>query len=82
MNNEYAEDLIAELASLNTLAMTALKAIARTQENPAGYLAKVLEDGCRAMEKTNYYSIPEERQGVVVEKAKARFTEAVTSIKL
>ncbi|MCD2183324.1 hypothetical protein [Rhizobium sp. GN54] len=82
MDQEYAEDLIAELASLNTLALTALAAIAKVKADPSGYLQAVLEDGCAAMERTNYYSIPKDRQAVVIEKAKARFTDAITSIKL
>ncbi|TCV66295.1 hypothetical protein [Neorhizobium sp. S3-V5DH] len=82
MDDEAIEDLIAELASLNTLAMTALQAIAKTQTDPKAFLAKVLEDGSAAMEKTNYYSLPKERRAIVAEKAKARFADAITSIRL
>jgi hypothetical protein len=82
MEREFNEDLIAELASLNTLAMAALKAIAASQVDPEGYLARILESGLSAMEKTVYYSIPAERQRAVIEKAQARFTDAVTSIKI
>lgn len=82
MNNEYNEDLLAELASLNALALTALKGIAMAQADPQTYLANILDGGIAKLEETNFYSIPENRRDVIKEKAKARFTDSISSIML
>jgi hypothetical protein len=82
MTPQESEDLIAELAALNALALTALKEVAMSKINPAAYLSRVLDSGIEEMGKTEFWSVPKERRAAVVENARGRFTDMISSIKL
>ena len=69
---EFAEDVLAEFACVNTIALTALKAVAVLQPDAKAYLQTILEGGLRAMDTTNYWSVAPERKAAFLEKAKAR----------
>lgn len=79
---EGLDDIVAEFAALNVLAMSTLKAVAKQQPDPTGYLKKLLEDGLVAIETTNYWSVPQERKAAFLENAKARFTDMIVGIRL
>lgn len=80
----FQEDLIAELAALNTAVMRALSALAALAEDGGVprklYLERILESGIRDIAKTHFWSIPEDRREAVVEKARARFTDIISGI--
>ncbi|SER58849.1 hypothetical protein SAMN05216548_12727 [Faunimonas pinastri] len=78
----FEEDTLAEFAAVNTVALTALKAIALLQPDSSAFLAQILEGGLKAMEQTNYWSIPADRREAFLENAKARYSDAIASIRV
>jgi hypothetical protein len=78
----FEDDVLAEFAALNAVALTALKAVAHLQSDPEKYLGKVLEDGLRNVEKTDYWSVPPDRRDAFLENVKARYTDAILSIRI
>jgi hypothetical protein len=80
--DQFQEDVLAEIAVLNALALSALKKIALAEPNPKAYLAKLLEDGLANLAATNYWSVPDDRKEAFLENVQARYTDAVTSIRV
>lgn len=78
----FQEDVLAEFAALNAVALAALKGVARLQPDPSRYLRGVLEVGLIGVERTNYWSVPDDRKEAFLENVKARYTDAVMSIRV
>jgi hypothetical protein len=86
MATQYEMDMIAELAAINTALISAVKAIAlisarESGQPPEEYLRRLLEGGSEALATTNYWSIPAEQRDAVVENARARLADLITSIR-
>jgi hypothetical protein len=86
MNPEFHEDLIAELAAINTVlikCMSAITLFAEREGVPAKvFLENHLRSGEAALAKTDYWSIPEDRKDVLIEKARHRLTDIFNAVHL
>lgn len=78
----FEDDVLAEFAALNVVALTALEVIAHLHPDPENYLRKALEDGLAKVEKTDYWSVPPDRRDAFLENVKARYTDAILSIRV
>jgi hypothetical protein len=85
MATQFEMDVLAEFAAVNTAVITALRAIVMIHAQgdasaKARFLSDLLESGSTAMEKTNYWSVPNEQRAAFLENAKARYADLITSI--
>lgn len=85
MSVEFNEDLIAELAALNTAVIKAIAGMAALVEQSGvatrkDYLERLLVSGEEGISKTNYWSIPQEQREAVIEKAKARYMDIINAV--
>jgi len=80
MNQQFSEDLLAELAALNMAVHKALNGLAELSGDRRAFLHKTLEEGLVGLRKSRYWSIPDERLETFLENASARYTDIITSI--
>lgn len=79
---EFHDDLLAELAVLNAAAMTALREVARSKEDPAAYIRDVHESGLGKLRAANYWSVPADRLEAFHAKIEARWADLITSLRV
>jgi len=81
MTNEEQEDLTAELLATNQTLVFIVRSIASLAEKDGipqeVFFRTWLENGTQAMARTKLVGIPPERQGRVLEKARARYEDLI-----
>jgi hypothetical protein len=81
MTNEEQEDLTAELLATNQTLVFIVRSIASLAEKEGipreVFFRTWLENGTQAMARTKLVGIPSERQGRVLEKARARYEDLI-----
>lgn len=83
VDDQFNEDLLAELAAINMVLAQLISfaaAIAEEQGIPRkAYLDRLLESGIEEIGRTDFYSIPVDRRSAVTEKARARFSQIIAA---
>jgi hypothetical protein len=84
MDETYHEDLMAELAALNVMAIKAMASLtvlaSATGPKRKDFLERHLRSGEEALAQTNYWSIAEGRREAVIEKARERLTDMIDAV--
>lgn len=78
-----SDDLLAEIVALNqavTRALVGLASLAGHDGLRDQYVATLLESGLRDLGNTRFAGMASERRDVVIEKARARYTDIVMSL--
>lgn len=81
MNQQFNEDLVAELLAMNQVLHHVLHGLASISGDRRLYLSTVLEAGLDNIGTTDLYSVPRDRVDAVRENARARFSDIVGSVK-
>ena len=79
MRAQLEEDALAEVAAFS---MAVTKAIAGllSLTDARGYLVRILEDGLRDLEQTNYRTVADERRAAFLDKVKAHYIDFIATV--
>jgi hypothetical protein len=81
LRSQAEEDAFAEAAAFSMAVTKSIGALSSLAGYKGPYLARVLEDGLRDLEQTDYRTIVDERRTAFRDKVKARYIDLIAALR-